>query len=263
LLDEGNYGVVYKGQFKKNKQPCAIKIIEITKDTKMETLEAEIAMMESCEHQNIVQYYGTYMDGQTLWIVMELIEGGKLTNIIESQKTFKEAEIAFIMKETLQALIYLHAHNKIHRDLKSDNLLVGSSGEIKLADFGFCVELQKDEKGRKSTIGTPYWMAPEVIRGQLYDYKADIWSLGIVLIEMCESEPPHMDHPPLRALFKIATQPPPTLQEDSNWSKELQDFLSLCVKKDPTQRPTAEELLKHKFIEKSEGCKDFKKYIKN
>lgn len=249
-LDEGSSGSVYRGIHLPTKQKCAIKIIQIKADTKLETLENEIAMMHTSRHANIVKYIGCYSCEQDLWIVMEFMAGGKLTDLL-LQTHFSEPEIACVCRETLQALDYLHKSERIHRDIKSDNLLIGGEGEIKLADFGFCAELNSVADKRRSVVGTPYWMAPEVIRGVDYDTKVDIWSTGIMALEMADGEPPLLDLPPLRALFIIATQPPPTLREPEKWSPVFKDFLTQSLAKNPQKRATAEELLKHPFLQKA------------
>jgi serine/threonine protein kinase len=250
-LDEGMFGIVYKGKFLKTNQMCAIKVIPFKKDTKIEQIEQEIAMMDMCDHKNIVKYIGTYMKGTDLWIVMELMEGGKLTDIILHTR-FSEPEIAWVCKETLEALKYMHENCMIHRDIKSDNILVNKQGEAKLADFGFCCKLKQKSDTRKSVMGTPYWMAPEVIRGIDYAYKSDVWSLGIVAIEMAEGEPPHMELQPLRALFVIATQASPTLKDTTKpWSSDFKDFLACCVHKTQENRATVDDLLKHPFMKKA------------
>ncbi|KAL9657282.1 hypothetical protein ABK040_011502 [Willaertia magna] len=249
-LDEGSSGIVYKGIHNKTGMKVAIKIIQIKADTKLETLENEIAMMHTCQHDNIVKYVGAYSHNQDLWIVMEMMGGGKLTDLLLNTQ-FTEPEIAAVCKESLRALKYLHDNQRIHRDIKSDNILLGEGGEVKLADFGFCAELNQTAEKRRSVVGTPYWMAPEVIRGVDYDTKVDIWSLGIMALEMADGEPPLLDLPPLRALFIIATQPPPTLREPEKWSNTFKDFLSLALAKNPQKRATADELLNHPFIQKS------------
>jgi hypothetical protein len=249
-LDEGCFGVVYRGQNVKTNEWVAIKVIQIKQDTKLETIESEIAMMQSCKHENIVKYHGTYSVQNDLWIVMELVEGGKLTDILMKTR-FSEDEIACVTKFSLLALKYLHDTKRIHRDIKSDNILLAADGSIKLADFGFCTLLKSDTDYRRSVVGTPYWMAPEVIRGVDYDYKVDIWSLGIMAIEMAEGEPPHMDLQPLRALFIIATQPPPTLQEPDKWSSTFKDFLAVSLSKNASKRASAAELLQHPFLKKA------------
>jgi len=249
-LDEGSSGIVYKGIHNKTNQKCAIKVIQIKADTKLETLQNEIAIMHTCKHKNIVEYVGSYSVQQDLWIVMEFLEGGKLTDLLMNTQ-LTEPEIACICKENLQALKYLHDNNRIHRDIKSDNILLGAKGTVKLADFGFCAELNNPNDKRKSVVGTPYWMAPEVIRGVDYDTKVDIWSLGIMALEMADGEPPLLDLPPLRALFIIATQPPPTLREPEKWSSTFKDFLALALAKNPQKRASAGELLDHPFIQKA------------
>jgi serine/threonine protein kinase len=249
-LDEGSSGIVYKGVHNKTNMKCAIKVIQIKADTKLETLENEIAIMHTCKHKNIVEYVGSYSVNQDLWIVMEFLEGGKLTDLLMNTQ-LSEPEIACICKENLQALKYLHDNNRIHRDIKSDNILLGAKGTVKLADFGFCAELNGQNDKRKSVVGTPYWMAPEVIRGVDYDTKVDIWSLGIMALEMADGEPPLLDLPPLRALFIIATQPPPTLREPEKWSSTFKDFLALALAKNPQKRASADELLNHPFIQKA------------
>ena len=154
--------------------------------------------------------------------------------------------------QVLRGLKYLHDNGYVHRDIKSDNILLGPSGEVKIADFGFCAEMTGGMGSRhRSVVGTPYWMAPEVIRGQEYDNKVDIWSTGIMAVEMAEGEPPLLDLPPLRALFLIATQGPPRLKEHENWSADFRHFLERCLVKDPAQRANADELLAHRFLAKS------------
>eukprot|EP01080_Neovahlkampfia_damariscottae_P007050 gene7050-11213_t len=260
-LDEGMFGVVYKGKDTKTGKIVALKVIPLKKDTKIEQIELEIAMMDKCDHKNIVKYLGTYMKGQDLWIAMELMDGGKLTDIVLNTR-FSEPEIALVCRETLLALKYLHDKNMIHRDIKSDNILLTKQGDLKLGDFGFCCQLKTEEDCRKSVMGTPYWMAPEVIRGIDYSFKADVWSLGVVAIEMADGEPPHMELQPLRALFVIATQPAPSVREPEKWSKEFKEFLSMCLQKSQENRATCEQLLQHPFLEKA-GTKDFlPKYLK-
>lgn len=246
-LDEGSTGVVLLGIHNASGLKCAVKKIEIQQTTKLETLENELAMMESCVHPNIVSYMGAYQNKHHLWISMEFMDGGKLTDLLY-KTILREDEIAYVLRECLKALRYLHDSNKMHRDIKSDNVLVNSKGEVKLADFGFCVELSTKKEKRKSTVGTPYWMAPEVIRAIEYSPNVDIWSLGILALEMAEGEPPLIELPVLRALFIIATQPAPTLREPSNWSSHFNHFLARCLVKDPTQRASAAELLEHPFM---------------
>jgi len=254
-IDEGSSGVVYKGIHSKTKNVCAIKVINMKKDTKIETLENEIAMMDTIRHENVVQYIGSYIHGSDLWIVMEFLTGGKLTDLLLNTH-LTEPQIAAVCRACLLALNHMHKLNRIHRDIKSDNVLLGSNGTVKLADFGFCAELTSNQSKRKSCVGTPYWMAPEVIRGFDYDTRVDVWSLGIMALEMADGEPPLLDLPPLRALFLIATNPAPTLREPQKWSADYNDFLARALDKDPKARATCEELLAHKFLTKA-GDLDF------
>lgn len=246
-IDEGSSGSVYKGSHNKTKDKVAIKVIQMKGETRLDSLVNEIAMMESSRHPNIINYTGSYFAEADLWIVMEYMEGGKLTDLLLRHQ-LTEAEIACICKQILSALQYLHNLQRIHRDIKSDNILLGTDGSVKLADFGFCADLTKSEEKRHSVVGTPYWMAPEVIRGVDYDVKVDIWSLGILALEMADGEPPLLDLPPLRALFIIATQPPPSLQQPDKWSAEFKDFLACALNKNPTKRASAEEMLQHDFL---------------
>mmetsp|Transcript_13924 Transcript_13924/g.21073 ORF Transcript_13924/g.21073 Transcript_13924/m.21073 type:complete len:478 (-) Transcript_13924:37-1470(-) len=248
-LDEGSSGTVYKGINVKTNKVCAIKVIHMSKDTNPTALVNEIAMMDSCKHEHIVEYLGAYKKGNDLWIIMEFLTGGKLTDLLMNT-SFVETEIAAVMHACLQALDYVHSLNRIHRDIKSDNVLIHEDGSVKVADFGFCAELTEKQDKRKSVVGTPYWMAPEVIRGIDYDTKVDVWSIGIMALEMADGEPPLMELQPLRALFLIATNPPPTLREESRWSETFRSFLAKCLTKDPKDRASCAELLAHPFIKK-------------
>lgn len=259
-LDEGSSAVVYKAQNNKTKQKVAIKVMTITPETKTDSLENEIGMMDSCKHPNIVTYFGSYMVESNLWIVMEFMGGGKLTDMLFST-AMTEPLIAYICRELLKGLKYLHDENRLHRDIKSDNVLLGSNGEVKIADFGFCAVVSTSEK-RKSMVGTPYWMAPEIIRGQYYNCKVDIWSLGILALEMADGEPPCLNLPPLRALFTIATQPAPKLKDPQKWSSTFWEFLALSLEKEPEQRASAERLLAHPFMEVACSTSEFTSVLK-
>ena len=153
--------------------------------------------------------------------------------------------------QTLQGLKYIHQHHRIHRDIKSDNVLLTSDGQVKIADFGYAAQLTQEKSVRNTIVGTPYWMAPELIRGQNYDKKVDIWSLGIMVMEMAEGQPPYMEFPPLRALFLITTKGIPPLKSDYNWSEDMKNFVAQCLEKDAKTRPSAEDLLKHPFLKRS------------
>jgi len=190
------------------------------------------------------------IDGDKLWVVMEFMGGGCLTEVLEQYEHVQmtETQIAYACLESLRGLAYIHSLHRIHRDIKSDNILLGTDGSVKLADFGYAAQLTQQKQKRNTIVGTPYWMAPELIKGQSYDQKVDIWSLGIMCMEMCEGEPPYMEFPPLRALFLITTKGIPGLKESSKWSPDLHDFLAKCLNKEPDHRPDALTLLKHPFL---------------
>jgi len=231
----------------------------------MKLLITEIAIMKSSSHPNIVEYMDAYLMGDQLWVVMEFMGGGCLTEVLEQFEHVKlaEAQIAFICREVLLGLAYIHSLHRIHRDIKSDNILLGSDGLVKLADFGYAAQLTQQKQKRHTIVGTPYWMAPELIRGQSYDTKVDIWSLGIMVMEMAEGEPPYMEFPPLRALFLITTKGIPGLKEPEKWSKEFQEFVTICLEKEPENRVDALTLLKHSFLKKSSNAKALVPSIKD
>lgn len=157
--------------------------------------------------------------------------------------TFPEPMIAFVSREILRGLAFVHASHRLHRDIKSDNVLVGFDGAVKIADFGFAAGLTEEQDKRRSVVGTPYWMAPELIRGHAYDAKVDVWSLAITALEMAEGEPPHLHEQPLRALLLITTQPPPELREAGRWSPKFRHFLKSSLALEPAKRASAEQLL--------------------
>jgi serine/threonine protein kinase len=252
-IGEGAVGEVFLATSTKTGQKVAVKQMPINNEN-MKLLITEISIMKSSIHTNIVQFYDAFVvEGNHLWVVMELMDGGCLTDILEQFDSVKmtEGQIAYACRETLRGLSDIHRSFRIHRDIKSDNILLNRKGEVKIADFGYAAQLTQEQQKRRTVVGTPYWMAPELIRGQDYSFKVDVWSLGIMLIEMMEGEPPYMEFPPLRALFLITTKGIPQPQSPERWSPALLDFFSKCLEKDVTARPDAENLLSHNFLTKA------------
>ncbi|XP_062235122.1 TRAF2 and NCK interacting kinase b isoform X5 [Platichthys flesus] len=260
LVGNGTYGQVYKGRHVKTGQLAAIKVMDVTGDEE-EEIKAEINMLKKySHHRNIATYYGAFvkknppgMDDQ-LWLVMEFCGAGSVTDLIKNTKgsTLKEEWIAYICREILRGLTHLHQHKVIHRDIKGQNVLLTENAEVKLVDFGVSAQLDRTVGRRNTFIGTPYWMAPEVIAcdenpDATYDFKSDLWSLGITAVEMAEGAPPLCDMHPMRALFLIPRNPAPRLKS-KKWSKKFQSFIEGCLVKSHSQRPSTEQLLKHPFI---------------
>lgn len=254
-LGQGASGSVYEGIDRRTNRAVAIKQIDLSQQPRKELIVNEVLIMRDTRHDNIVKYYECFLVEKELWLVMELMKGGTLTDIIEECE-FSEGQTAAVCRETLLALENLHSRGIIHRDIKSDNMLLTRDGHVKLTDFGFCAKLTKEENKRATMVGTPYWMAPEIIKQQPYGDRVDIWSLGIMTIEMIEGEPPYLDEEPLKALYLIATHGTPQLREPSAASKEMRDFLVVTLAMDPERRPSAKELLQHPFIKKAARPKD-------
>uniref|UniRef100_A0A8C6XHA0 non-specific serine/threonine protein kinase n=1 Tax=Naja naja TaxID=35670 RepID=A0A8C6XHA0_NAJNA len=241
-LGEGSYGSVFKAIHKESGQVVAIKQVPVESD--LQEIIKEISIMQQCDSPYVVKYYGSYFKNTDLWIVMEYCGAGSVSDIIRLRnKTLTEDEIATILKSTLKGLEYLHFMRKIHRDIKAGNILLNTEGHAKLADFGVAGQLTDTMAKRNTVIGTPFWMAPEVIQEIGYNCVADIWSLGITSIEMAEGKPPYADIHPMRAIFMIPTNPPPTFRKPELWSDEFTDFVKKCLVKNPEQRATATHLL--------------------
>jgi len=214
-----------------------------------EDLIGEIVMMKTLKHSNIVSYLDSFKYEDQLWMVMEFMDGGSLTQVLDQYKFLKltEEQIAFILGEALGGLEYLHQMHRIHRDIKSDNVLLDLQGNVKLADFGYTVQLTQERSVRDTTIGTPYWEAPEVITGDSYGAKADIWSLGIMALEMAEGEPPYLDLPPLTALRLIVIDGIPPMS-GQHWSDNFRHFITSMLRVKTSKRATTTELLEHPFL---------------
>uniref|UniRef100_A0A8D0GG29 Serine/threonine-protein kinase 3 n=1 Tax=Sphenodon punctatus TaxID=8508 RepID=A0A8D0GG29_SPHPU len=251
-LGEGSYGSVFKAIHKETGQVVAIKQVPVESD--LQEIIKEISIMQQCDSPHVVKYYGSYFKNTDLWIVMEYCGAGSVSDIIRLRnKTLTEDEIATIVQSTLKGLEYLHFMRKIHRDIKAGNILLNTEGHAKLADFGVAGQLTDTMAKRNTVIGTPFWMAPEVIQEIGYNCVADIWSLGITAIEMAEGKPPYADIHPMRAIFMIPTNPPPTFRKPELWSDEFTDFVKQCLVKSPEQRATATQLLQHPFVKSAKG----------
>ncbi|XP_078093006.1 serine/threonine-protein kinase 3/4 isoform X1 [Mustelus asterias] len=246
-LGEGSYGSVFKAIHKESGQVVAIKQVPVESD--LQEIIKEISIMQQCDSPHVVKYYGSYFKNTDLWIVMEYCGAGSVSDLIRIRnKTLTEDEIATILQSTLKGLEYLHFMRKIHRDIKAGNILLNNEGHAKLADFGVAGQLTDTMAKRNTVIGTPFWMAPEVIQEIGYNCVADIWSLGISAIEMAEGKPPYADIHPMRAIFMIPTNPPPTFRKPELWTDEFTDFVKQCLVKNPEQRAAATQLLQHPFI---------------
>ncbi|KAH3760203.1 serine/threonine kinase [Pelomyxa schiedti] len=256
VIAEGSFGTVYKGAHSITGEEMAIKIIQLEETETFDDLVIEIEVLSKCKHPNIAGYFGCWQRGNELFIGLELCEGGSTTDIYQTlHMPFSEPVISYICRETLKGLAYLHGMHFIHRDIKGANILFTKYGDIKLVDFGVSATVSDAVPKRKTFIGTPFWMAPEVIENRTgsfpYDAKADVWSLGITLIEFAELDPPLSDLHPMKALFQIPVRKAPTLRNTQQWSGEFNDIVTKCLDKDPKSRASVAQLLQHPFLNKA------------
>uniref|UniRef100_A0A7N6B4F4 Mitogen-activated protein kinase kinase kinase kinase n=1 Tax=Anabas testudineus TaxID=64144 RepID=A0A7N6B4F4_ANATE len=252
-VGSGTYGDVYKARNIKTGELAAVKIIKLEPGDDFSIIQQEIFMVKECMHHNIVAYFGSYLCREKLWICMEYCGGGSLQDIYHVTGPLSEPQIAYVCRETLQGLGYLHTKGKMHRDIKGANILLTDNGDVKLADFGVAAKITATIAKRKSFIGTPYWMAPEVAAVEKnggYNQLCDIWAVGITSIELAELQPPMFDLHPMRALFLMSKSSfqPPKLKERNKWTAAFHNFVKVSLTKSPKRRPTADKLLLHVFV---------------
>ncbi|EPY53613.1 STE/STE20/PAKA protein kinase Shk1 [Schizosaccharomyces cryophilus OY26] len=249
-IGQGASGDVFSARQVGTNLSVAIKKMNINQQPKKEFIVNEILVMKSHHHKNIVNFIETFFYKSELWMIMEYMRGGSLTEVV-TNNTLTEGQMATICRETLEGLRHLHRNGIVHRDIKSDNILLSLQGDVKLTDFGFCAQINSQMSKRTTMVGTPYWMAPEVVTRKEYGFKVDVWSLGIMAIEMVEGEPPYLNENPLRALYLIATIGTPNVSRPELLSSVFNDFLSKSLSVNPKLRPSSEELLRHPFLKKS------------
>ncbi|CAF0976179.1 unnamed protein product [Didymodactylos carnosus] len=253
-VGSGTYGDVYKARYIPTASLRALKVIKLEAGDDFNIIQQEILMMRQCTHPNIIAYFGSYLKRDKLWIAMEFCGGGSMQDIYHINGPLSELQIAYIIRETLKGLDYLHKHEKMHRDVKGANILLTDDGNVKLADFGVAASITATLCKRKSFIGTPYWMAPEVAaveRKGGYNHLCDIWAVGITAIEFAELQPPMFDLHPMRALFLMSKSgfKPPSLKDKAKWSITFQNFVKYSLTKNPKKRPAADKLLEHPFVQ--------------
>ncbi|CAG2108895.1 unnamed protein product [Medioppia subpectinata] len=256
-VGSGTYGDVYKARRLSDGESAAIKIIKLEPGDDFTIIQQEILMMKGCRHPNVVAFFGSYLRRDKLWICMEFCGGGSLQDIYHCTGPLSEPQIAYVCRETLAGILYLHSMGKMHRDIKGANILLTDEGDVKLADFGVSAQITATINKRKSFIGTPYWMAPEVAaveRKGGYNHQCDIWAVGITAIELAELQPPMFDLHPMRALFLMSKSgfKPPQLKDKSRWSQNFHHFVKVSLTKNPKKRPSAERLLLHPFVHQSD-----------
>ncbi|KAH0344333.1 serine/threonine protein kinase, partial [Aureobasidium melanogenum] len=250
-IGQGASGGVFTAYEVGTNKCVAIKQMNLEQQPKKDLIINEILVMKDSKHKNIVNFMDSYLVKGDLWVVMEYMEGGSLTDVV-TFNMMSEPQIAAVCRETLHGLQFLHSKGVIHRDIKSDNILLSLEGNIKLTDFGFCAQINESQHKRTTMVGTPYWMAPEVVTRKEYGRKIDIWSLGIMAIEMIEGEPPYLNESPLRALYLIATNGTPQIKAEEELTPIFRDFLAFALKVDPDKRASAHDLLMHQFIQGAE-----------
>ena len=252
-IGSGAFGNVYKGRRKTDNLTVAIKVIDLeeSKDD-IQTINKEITTLshgKACPQ--LINYYGSAVFGTKLWIAMEYVDGGSILDYVKKHRVMNESEIAIVVREVLLGLQYLFNEGKIHRDIKAANILLARNGQVKLADFGATAQLTDTMTKCATFVGSPHWMAPEVMTQNQYDGKADIWSLGITCLEMAMGAPPNSNVHPLKLVSLIPRAPPPTLPADRQYSNEFKEFVSMCLIKDPTQRAGIHQLLRTEFVQKA------------